>query len=287
MGTTGPCCSRSAAVAAALDQQSRCGGMGSGDSGSAPRQRLLGQQAADASWHTLALVHREPRWFASWKHHRCVEQHRLPREITEITGQECCPFGDGGGWQAQKAARAECHSACACCCCGRSRRFRGRSAAPSAPEVGVVASDLLACRLCSQTTRVAQLAATFGVLRATSVPVQRVAGLHVAAALHWSAGLRLLQSCAASAAAAPVAAARVCAQSARLHRPPPAILRSVQPWPSATPCWRPRPARSSSLRAALTSTWRWQVGCMAEHAAAALGISAAPRLQTTGCQWWC
>jgi len=38
--------------------------------------------------------YREPRWFASWKHKRCTEDHPLPFSISQITGQKTAPFGD-------------------------------------------------------------------------------------------------------------------------------------------------------------------------------------------------
>jgi len=38
--------------------------------------------------------YRETRYFATWKRPRVVEQHHLPMDITDVTGQTSCPFGD-------------------------------------------------------------------------------------------------------------------------------------------------------------------------------------------------
>jgi hypothetical protein len=34
-------------------------------------------------------------YFATWKHKGQLEQHRLPAEVAELTGQGSVPFGDG------------------------------------------------------------------------------------------------------------------------------------------------------------------------------------------------
>ncbi|OWA53461.1 Glutamine-dependent NAD(+) synthetase [Hypsibius exemplaris] len=39
--------------------------------------------------------YRETRWFMAWAKERIVEDHYLPRMITDITGQHTVPFGDG------------------------------------------------------------------------------------------------------------------------------------------------------------------------------------------------
>lgn len=38
--------------------------------------------------------YRESRWFAGWKARRATEEHGLPPEIQQITGQRSVPFGD-------------------------------------------------------------------------------------------------------------------------------------------------------------------------------------------------
>ena len=39
-------------------------------------------------------LRRESRYFKSWKRAREVEDHGLPPEIREVTGQRTCPLGD-------------------------------------------------------------------------------------------------------------------------------------------------------------------------------------------------
>lgn len=54
--------------------------------------------------HPLAAaVARETRYFATWKRRRQVEEHTLPAELQQLTGQRRCPFGDAG--RACSAAR--------------------------------------------------------------------------------------------------------------------------------------------------------------------------------------
>ncbi|KAI3428464.1 hypothetical protein D9Q98_007289 [Chlorella vulgaris] len=38
--------------------------------------------------------YRETRYFATWKRRRQVEEHTLPAELQQLTGQQRCPFGD-------------------------------------------------------------------------------------------------------------------------------------------------------------------------------------------------
>lgn len=54
--------------------------------------------------YQLLLSHYKPtnlqyasyhRYFSSWKHKGAIETHSLPHDITTITGQTTCPFGDG------------------------------------------------------------------------------------------------------------------------------------------------------------------------------------------------
>lgn len=35
------------------------------------------------------------RYFATWKHKGVLEEHSLPAEVAELTGQQAVPFGDG------------------------------------------------------------------------------------------------------------------------------------------------------------------------------------------------
>lgn len=35
------------------------------------------------------------RYFATWKHRGLLEEHSLPAEVAEVTGQRDAPFGDG------------------------------------------------------------------------------------------------------------------------------------------------------------------------------------------------
>ena len=39
---------------------------------------------------------RETRYFATWKRRRCTEEHTLPAEVQQLSGQARCPFGDAG-----------------------------------------------------------------------------------------------------------------------------------------------------------------------------------------------
>lgn len=39
--------------------------------------------------------YRETRYFAAWKHKGVLEEHGLPAEVAELTGQQAVPFGDG------------------------------------------------------------------------------------------------------------------------------------------------------------------------------------------------
>lgn len=48
----------------------------------------------EAHWFTYLC--RETRWFVTWKGRRNTEEHTLPAEVQQITGQATCPFGDAG-----------------------------------------------------------------------------------------------------------------------------------------------------------------------------------------------